>query len=64
MTPATSLASSASTLPPSTLTEVSWVVVGGAVQAQALQVGDQLGDQALEYALALAQDVELRRRRG
>lgn len=32
------------------------------MQAQALQVGDQLGDQALEYALALAQDVELEKR--
>lgn len=42
------------------LTEVSRIVVGGAVQAQPLQVGDQVGDHALEDTLALAQDVELK----
>lgn len=45
----------------SPLTEVSRVVVGGAVQAEPLQVGDEVGDHALEDALTLAQDVELRR---
>lgn len=44
------------------LTEVSRVVVGGAVQAKPLQIGDQVGDHALEDALTLAQDVELSRK--
>lgn len=48
--------------PAAPLTEVGRVVVGGAVQAQPLQVGDQVGDHALEDALALAQDVELGRK--
>lgn len=42
-----------------TLTEISGVVVCGAVEAEALQVGDEVGHDALEDALALAQDVEL-----
>lgn len=45
------------------LTEVSRVVVGGAVQTEPLQIGDQVGDHALEDALTLAQDVELRRKK-
>lgn len=45
------------------LTEVSRVVVGGAVQAKPLQIGDQVGDHALEDALTLAQDVELSRKK-
>lgn len=44
------------------LTEVSRVVVGGAVQAKPLQIGNQVGNHALEDALSLAQDVELRRK--
>lgn len=44
------------------LTEISRVVVGGAVQAKPLQVGDQVGDHALEDALTLTQDVELRQK--
>lgn len=42
------------------LTEISRVVVGGAVQAKPLQIGDQVGDHTLEDTLALAQDIELR----
>ena len=45
------------------LTEVSRVVVGGAVQTEPLQVGDQVGDHALEDALTLAQDIELRQKK-
>ena len=41
------------------LTEVSWVVVGGAVQAQVLQVGDEIGNCALVYTLTLTEDVQL-----
>lgn len=48
--------------PASSLTEISRVVVSGAVQAEPLQVGDQVGDHALEDALTLAQDVELRQK--
>lgn len=44
------------------LTEVSGVVVGGAVQAKPLQIGNQVGNHALEDTLSLAQDVELRRK--
>lgn len=44
------------------LTEVSGVVVGGAVQAKPLQIGNQVGNHALEDALSLAQDVELRQK--
>ena len=45
-----------------TLTEVCRIVVGGTVQAQVLQVGNEVGDGALVYALALAQNVQLERR--
>lgn len=44
------------------LTEVSGVVVGGAVQAKPLQIGNQVGNHALEDALSLAQDIELRQK--
>jgi hypothetical protein len=44
------------------LTEVSGVVVGGTVQAKPLQIGNQVGNHALEDALPLAQDVELRQK--
>lgn len=44
------------------LTEVSRVVVGGTVQAKPLQIGNQVGNHALEDALSLAQDVELRQK--
>lgn len=58
---------SGSLLPPTSsqeplLTEVSGVVVGGAVQAKPLQIGYQIGDHALEDALSLAEDVELRQK--
>lgn len=46
------------------LTEISRVVVRGAVEAQTLQVGDEIGHDALEDALALAQDVELQEKAG
>lgn len=44
------------------LTKVSRVVVGGAVQAKTLQIGNQVGNHTLEDALSLAQDVELRQK--
>lgn len=39
-------------------------MVGGAVEAQGLQVGDEVGDRALVDALTLAEDVELGWARG
>lgn len=54
------LSSTSSQEPP--LTEVSRIVVGGAVQAKPLQIGNQVGNHTLEDALSLAQDVELRQK--
>lgn len=55
-----SLSPKSSQEPP--LTEVSGVVVGGTVQAKPLQIGNQVGNHALEDALSLTQDVELRQK--
>lgn len=41
------------------LTEISWIVVSGAVKAQGLQIGDEVRDRALINALTLAEDVQL-----
>ena len=41
------------------LTEICRVVVGGAVEPQVLQIGDEVWDGAFVYALALTQDVQL-----
>lgn len=41
------------------LTEIGRIVVSGAVEAQVLQIGYEVRDSALVYALALTEDVQL-----
>lgn len=41
------------------LTEISWIVICRAVEAQVLQIRDEVRDCALVYALTLTEDVQL-----
>lgn len=40
-------------------TKVGRVVICGTIKAQSLQMGDEVGDRAFEYALPLTENVKL-----